>query len=102
MIILNGNEEAVALCKDQVSLISATGSTRMGKELAPLVSARLGGTLLELGGNNAAIICASADLFESYLFNSRYNRTKMYNIEEPLCMKIYDEFMKKLYYIMQP
>ena len=34
----------------------------MGKELAPLVSARLGRTLLELGGNNAAIICPTADL----------------------------------------
>ena len=34
----------------------------MGKELAPIVAARLGRTLLELGGNNAAIICPTADL----------------------------------------
>ena len=34
----------------------------MGKELAPIVSARLGKLLLELGGNNAAIVCPSADL----------------------------------------
>ena len=34
----------------------------MGKELAPIVAARLGRTLLELGGNNAAIVCPSADI----------------------------------------
>jgi aldehyde dehydrogenase (NAD+) len=64
VLILNGgNEEAIALCKDSnIPLISATGSTQMGKELAPLVSARLGRALLELGGNNAAIICPTADL----------------------------------------
>ena len=63
LILKGGNEEAVALCQDSnIPLISATGSTQMGKELAPLVSARLGRTLLELGGNNAAIICPTADL----------------------------------------
>ena len=63
LILKGGNEEAVALCQDSnIPLISATGSTQMGKELAPLVSARLGRTLLELGGNNAAIICTTADL----------------------------------------
>ncbi|MCW2799268.1 MAG: aldehyde dehydrogenase family protein [Aeromicrobium sp.] len=46
----------------RVALISATGSTRMGKEVAPRVAARLGRTLLELGGNNAAIVAPSADL----------------------------------------
>ena len=62
-ILTGGNEEAVALCKDNnLPLISATGSTQMGKELAPLVAARLGRTLLELGGNNAAIVCPTADL----------------------------------------
>ena len=63
LVYKGGNDEAIALCKDpNISLISATGSTQMGKELAPLVSARLGRTLLELGGNNAAIICPTADL----------------------------------------
>ena len=63
LILQGGNEEAVALCDDRrISLISATGSTQMGKELAPIVSARLGKLLLELGGNNAAIVCPSADL----------------------------------------
>ncbi len=45
-----------------VPLISATGSTRMGKALAPVVAARLGRSLLELGGNNAMIVAPSADL----------------------------------------
>ncbi len=63
LIIEGGNEEAVSICKDnRIALISATGSTQMGKELAPIVSARLGKLLLELGGNNAAIVCPSADL----------------------------------------
>jgi aldehyde dehydrogenase (NAD+) len=46
----------------RIALVSATGSTRMGKEVAPRVAARLGRTLLELGGNNAAIVAPSADL----------------------------------------
>ena len=63
LVYKGGNDEAIALCKDpNIPLVSATGSTQMGKELAPLVSARLGRTLLELGGNNAAIICPTADL----------------------------------------
>jgi aldehyde dehydrogenase (NAD+) len=43
-------------------LISATGSTAMGRALAPVVAARFGRSLLELGGNNAAIVTPSADL----------------------------------------
>ena len=63
LVLEGGNEEAVLICKDKrIALVSATGSTQMGKELAPMVSARLGKLLLELGGNNAAIVCASADL----------------------------------------
>src|SRR5262249_32556823 len=46
----------------RLRLVSATGSTRMGKSLAPVVAARLGRCLLELGGNNGAIVAASADL----------------------------------------
>jgi len=46
----------------RVPLISATGSTRMGKALSPVVAARLGRTILELGGNNAMIVAPSADL----------------------------------------
>lgn len=45
-----------------IALVSATGSTRMGLDLAPRVAARLGRSLLELGGNNAVIVAPSADL----------------------------------------
>lgn len=45
-----------------IPLVSATGSTRMGKEVAKNVAARLGRSLLELGGNNAIIITEDADL----------------------------------------
>ncbi|MFI2185239.1 aldehyde dehydrogenase family protein [Streptomyces sioyaensis] len=46
----------------RVALVSATGSTRMGREVGPRVAARFGRSLLELGGNNAAVVAPSADL----------------------------------------
>ena len=46
----------------KVALVSATGSTRMGREVGPKVAARFGRTILELGGNNAMILTESADL----------------------------------------
>ncbi|MBV8970502.1 MAG: aldehyde dehydrogenase family protein, partial [Verrucomicrobia bacterium] len=46
----------------RVALVSATGSVRMGKQVAETVSRRLGKTLLELGGNNAVIVTPSANL----------------------------------------
>jgi aldehyde dehydrogenase (NAD+) len=45
-----------------VPLVSATGSTRMGREVGPRVAARFGRSLLELGGNNAVVVAPSADL----------------------------------------
>lgn len=51
------------MTKDKrVPLVSATGSTRMGKIVAATVAERLGRTLLELGGNNAIIVTENADL----------------------------------------
>lgn len=47
---------------DRIPLVSATGSTRMGKQVATTVAQRLGKSLLELGGNNAIIVTPSADL----------------------------------------
>jgi len=47
---------------DRIKLLSATGSTQMGKELAPLVGARLGKGLYELGGNNAMVVSEHANL----------------------------------------
>ena len=46
----------------RIALLSATGSVRMGGQVGPRVAARFGRALLELGGNNAAIVTASADL----------------------------------------
>lgn len=46
----------------RIPLISATGSTRMGKQVASTVAGRLGRSLLELGGNNAIIVTPDADL----------------------------------------
>lgn len=62
-IVLGAAEVGEALVDDpRVSLVSATGSTRMGRAVAPRVAARFGRLLLELGGNNAAIVTPSADL----------------------------------------
>ncbi|MER2537131.1 MAG: aldehyde dehydrogenase family protein [Rhizobiaceae bacterium] len=46
----------------RVALVSATGSTRMGREVGPRLAKRFARSILELGGNNAAIVCPSADL----------------------------------------
>ena len=53
--------EALVASKD-VPIVSATGSTRMGRIVGPKVAARLGRSILELGGNNAMIVAPSADL----------------------------------------
>jgi aldehyde dehydrogenase (NAD+) len=46
----------------KVPLVSATGSTRMGREVGPRLAKRFARSVLELGGNNAGIVCPSADL----------------------------------------
>ncbi len=46
----------------KVPLVSATGSTRMGREVGPRLAKRFARAVLELGGNNAGIVCPSADL----------------------------------------
>ena len=62
--VLNGGATVgEALVDDaRVALLSATGSTRMGRAVGPKVAARFGRSLLELGGNNAIIVAPSADL----------------------------------------
>ncbi|MFN3951635.1 MAG: aldehyde dehydrogenase family protein [Thermaurantimonas sp.] len=62
--LINGDYQVGQLlaADHNISLVSATGSTKMGKEVAKTVSERLGRYLLELGGNNAIIITESADL----------------------------------------
>ena len=62
-IVQGGRETGEALVDDRrVPLVSATGSTAMGRAVAPRVAARFGRALLELGGNNAMIVAPSADL----------------------------------------
>jgi aldehyde dehydrogenase (NAD+) len=62
-VLLGGRDTGAALVTDRrVPLISATGSCRMGREVAPLVAERFGRCVLELGGNNAMIVTQSADL----------------------------------------
>lgn len=47
---------------DRIRVVSATGSTAMGRKVGPMVAERFGRAILELGGNNAVIVCPSADL----------------------------------------
>ncbi|WP_150462147.1 L-piperidine-6-carboxylate dehydrogenase [Nesterenkonia ebinurensis] len=62
-LVLTDREGGQALVDNPaVKLVSATGSTRMGREVGPRVAQRFGKCLLELGGNNAAIVSDKADL----------------------------------------
>ena len=62
-LVLGLRDAGEALAGDKrIPVVSATGSTRMGRELAPVVAARFGKSILELGGNNAMIVTPSAKL----------------------------------------
>jgi aldehyde dehydrogenase (NAD+) len=62
-VVIGAAATGEALVDDpRVVLVSATGSTRMGRAIAPRVAARFGRCLLELGGNNAMIVAPTADL----------------------------------------
>ena len=62
-LVIGGAEIGKLMANDsRIPLVSATGSTRMGKSVGAAVGQRLGRSLLELGGNNAIIIAPSADL----------------------------------------
>ena len=62
-IIIGRAEVGAQLVDDvQVPVISATGSTAMGRKVGPAVAARFGRSILELGGNNAIIVAPTADL----------------------------------------
>lgn len=84
----------------RLPLISATGSTRMGREVGPRVAARFGKSLLELGGNNAIIVTPSADLavaLPSLLFGSvgtagqRCTSTRRIIVHESLIEKLFSQ-----------
>ncbi|MEJ8574379.1 aldehyde dehydrogenase family protein [Microbaculum marinum] len=62
-VVIGGADVGEALVNSpDVALISATGSTRMGRSVGPNVTGRFGKLILELGGNNAMIVAPSADL----------------------------------------
>lgn len=62
-LLVGGREVGEWMANDErIPLVSATGSTRMGKAVGAAVGARLGKSLLELGGNNAIIISSEADM----------------------------------------
>lgn len=62
-VLIGGAEVGRRLVADsRVSIVSATGSTDMGREVAPVVASRFGRCILELGGNNAMIVTPSANL----------------------------------------
>ncbi len=62
-VVIGGADLGKALvASEDVPIVSATGSTRMGRAVAPIVARRFGKCILELGGNNAMIVGPSADL----------------------------------------
>jgi aldehyde dehydrogenase (NAD+) len=62
-LLIGGRDVGEALVDHpKVPIVSATGSTAMGRQVGPKLAARFARSLLELGGNNAAIVCPSADL----------------------------------------
>jgi aldehyde dehydrogenase (NAD+) len=62
-VVQGGRDVGEALVDDaRIALLSATGSTAMGRDVGPRVARRFGRSLLELGGNNAMIVAPSADL----------------------------------------
>ncbi|MBI4883667.1 MAG: aldehyde dehydrogenase family protein [Actinobacteria bacterium] len=62
LLLGDGAIGAELVAADGVAIVSATGSTAMGRKVAPVVAARFGRSILELGGNNAALITPSADM----------------------------------------
>jgi aldehyde dehydrogenase (NAD+) len=62
-VITGGRDAGEALAASPLApLVSATGSTAMGRAIAPVLARRFARAILELGGNNGAIVCPSADL----------------------------------------
>ncbi|MGR4892234.1 aldehyde dehydrogenase family protein [Sphingopyxis sp. LARHCG72] len=62
-LLIGGREAGEALVDDRrIALVSATGSTRMGRAVAPRLAGRFARAILELGGNNGVIVTPSADL----------------------------------------
>ncbi len=103
-VIIGAAEQGAQLVDDhRVPLISATGSTRMGRAVGPRVAARFGRALLELGGNNAIIVTPSADLdvaIPSILFGSvgtagqRCTSTRRVIVHRSIADRVFDILAK--------
>lgn len=101
-LVIGGAAIGQRMAQDErVPLVSATGSTRMGRSVAKDVAARLGKSLLELGGNNAIIITEEADLDMALIgavfgaigtCGQRCTSTRRLIIHQ----SIYDDFVQKL------
>ena len=101
-LITGGRETGEWMSADpRIALLSATGSTRMGKAIGVAMAQRLGRSLLEIGGNNAIIISEHADLdiaVRGALFGAvgtagqRCTSTRRLIVQE----KVYDEVKSKL------
>jgi len=101
-LIIGNRETGEWMSNDtRIPLVSATGSTRMGKAVGAAVASRLGRSLLELGGNNAIIVTEHADLniaLRAAIFGAagtagqRCTTTRRLIIQE----QVYDAFKKKL------
>jgi aldehyde dehydrogenase (NAD+) len=101
-LVIGGRDIGEMMANDtRIPLVSATGSTRMGKAVGTAVAARLGKSLLELGGNNAIIITENADLdmaLVGALFGAvgtagqRCTSTRRLIIHE----SVYEQFKQKL------
>ncbi len=101
-LVIGGRDVGEWMAADtRIPLVSATGSTRMGKAVGAAVGQRLGRSLLELGGNNAIIISAQADLGIAMVAatfgavgtaGQRCTTTRRLIIQE----KVYNKFKEKL------
>jgi aldehyde dehydrogenase (NAD+) len=101
-LVIGGRETGAALVADpRVALVSATGSTAMGRAVGPVVAARFGRSLLELGGNNAAIVSGHADLdlaLRAVLFSAVGTSGQRCTSLRRLFVhdRIYDDFVARL------
>jgi len=101
-LVIGKHEVGEQLVNDErIALVSATGSTRMGRAVGPKIAERFGKSLLELGGNNAIIVSEKADIdlaLPAILFGAvgtsgqRCTSTRRLIIQE----SIYDKFFRQL------
>ncbi|HET6376127.1 MAG TPA: aldehyde dehydrogenase family protein [Methylocella sp.] len=103
-VVLGGRETGEALAGNPlVPLVSATGSVRMGRVVAPRIAARFGRAILELSGNNGMIVAPSADLdlaLRATLFSAAGTAGQRCTTLRRLFVheSIYEEFLSRLKY----